>query len=136
MQLNLHNFATLANAVVWAKDSIDAAAGRARARYLTIASGQDATYSAKYADAKAYITAGYPADATNYPWVKAEAAASGLATQQAADRIKQTGDGWAISIGPHIEGTRIGGKDKLAGLTTIADVIASAYETRTTLDAI
>ena len=45
----------------------------ARARYITIAPGQDATYAAKYADAAAYAAAGYPADTSNYPWIEAEA---------------------------------------------------------------
>ena len=75
-----------------ARDSIDTAAGMARARYITIAPGQDATYAAKYADAAAYAAAGYPADTSNYPWIEAEASQTGLTPDAAAFRIKTTGD--------------------------------------------
>jgi hypothetical protein len=139
MRLDIHNFATLADAVVWAKDLIDIAAGAARARYLTVTPGQDATYSAKYADAKAFVLAGYPdAQIANYPWVKAEAAGTGKTNTQAADSIKGTGDAWNIQIGPAIESLRIGGKQDLTApaITTIPQVVASCRATTDKLGAI
>ena len=137
MQLNISPFKTVTEALAWAKSEIDEAAGAARSRYLTVTPGQDATYSAKYADAKAFVLAGYPEEQiNNYPWVKAEAVAIESTTKQAADGIKYVGDAWNMQLGPAIEGTRIGGKDDLKTLTTIAAVVFSARQTIATLDKI
>ena len=107
-----------------ARDSIDTAAGMARARYITIAPGQDATYAAKYADAAAYAAAGYPADTSNYPWIEAEASQTGLTPDAAAFRIKTTGDFWGRVKGPQIEAARIAGKDALQGMETVEQIDA------------
>ncbi len=123
MQLNIAKFADVAACRAWAADEIDNAAGRARSRYLTTVPGQEATYTAKYAQAQAYIAAGYPADTAGYSWVAQESLRTGLTPTQAADRIKATGDAWANIIGPAIEGLRIGGKDALAALLTTPDVL-------------
>lgn len=134
MQLDLHNFATIADTLAWAKEEIDKAAGAARSRYLTIVPGQDATYSAKYADAKAFILAAYPdAQIANYPWVKAEAAATGKTNAQAADSIKLTGDMWNVNLGPSIENLRIGGKQDLTA-TTVTTIPQVVLLCRTTVD--
>lgn len=135
MQLDLAKFADVAACRLWAAGEIDAAAGRARSRYLTTVPGQEATYAAKYAQAQAYIVAGYPA-ATPYPWIAQEASRTGLTPTQAADRIKATGDGWANVIGPAIEGLRIGGKDGLAALLTISDVLTHCRNVIAALDAV
>ena len=107
-----------------ARDSIDTAAGMARARYITIAPGRDATYAAKYADAAAYAAAGYPADTSNYPWIEAEASQTGLTPDAAAFRIKTTGDFWGRVKGPQIEAVRIAGKDALQGMETAEQINA------------
>ena len=119
-----------------ARRQIDEAAGRARARYITVAPGQDATYQAKYLQALSYVAAGYPAAATPYPWIASEAAATGLTVTQTADRIKALGDAWAGVIGPAIEGARIAGKDALEPLTTRAEVQSAVAAARATLGAI
>lgn len=134
MQFNLSKFADVAACRTWAADQIDAAAGRARSRYLTTVPGQEATYTAKYAQAQAYIAAGYPADTAPYPWIAQEALRTGLTHTQAADRIKATGDVWANLVGPAIEGLRIGGKDGLAALLTIPAVLAHARGVIANLD--
>ena len=136
MQFNLAKFADVAACRIWAAEQIDAAAGRARARYLTTVPGQEATYTAKYAQAQAYIAAGYPADTTAYPWIAQEAMRSVLTTSQAADRIKMTGDLWANIVGPAIEGLRIGGKDALPALSTIAAVLAHEKSVVNSLEAV
>ncbi|MCB0055520.1 MAG: hypothetical protein KDE45_00780, partial [Caldilineaceae bacterium] len=136
MQLNLSKFADVAACRAWAADQIDAAAGRARARYLTTVPGQEATYTAKYAQAQAYIAAGYPASTTPYPWIAQEALRTGLTIKQTADRIKITGDVWANVVGPAIEGLRIGGKDSLPALLTIADVLTHCRSVIAALDGI
>jgi|GEM_PF-1385869 len=108
-----------------AASRIDAAAGVARQRYITTTPGQDATYTAKYAEAKAYRDAGYPADLTGYPFIAIEAAPHAARTaQQAADRIIYLGDLWSSVIGPQIEGLRINGKDTLTALSSLEDVDA------------
>ena len=136
MQLDLAKFADAAACRRWAAEEIDAAAGRARSRYLTTVPGQEATYTAKYAQAQAYIAAAYPADTTTYPWVAQEASRTGMTPTQAADRIKITGDAWANVIGPAIEGLRIGGKDGLEARLTIADVLTHCRSVIAALEAV
>lgn len=104
--------------------AIDAAAGEARARYITTAAGQDSTYLLKAADADAYKAAGYPdAQIANYPWVLAKAKAM-VATpaaadyQAAADLIIATRDMW-VATGVQIEEARERGK---AAVTAAADI--------------
>ena len=120
----------------WAADEIDNAAGRARLRYLTSVPGQDATYTAKYQQALAYVAAGYPADMTAFPWIAQEALRTGQTAQAAANTIKSTGDAWALVIGPRIEGLRIGGKYGLIALTTIPAVLGQARAAITALAAV
>jgi len=125
MQFDLHPFASVGEARSWASNEIDAAAGAARARYITVAEGQDATYQAKYADALAFARAGYPeADAAQYPWVQREAEAIRGTLRQAADGIRAVGDPWNMVTGPRIEGLRIAGKRMLVDLGTIGAVVA------------
>jgi len=90
--------------------AIDAAAGRARARYITIAPGQEATYLEKAKDAQAFIDAVYPeVSIANYPFVQAEANALGVSGQVAADGIITTRDSW-LTLAANIEEERIAGK--------------------------
>lgn len=127
MQFDLHPFKTVDEAKSWASTEIDSAAGLTRARYITVAEGQDATYQAKYADALAFSRAGYPEEAASqYPWVQKEAEAIRGTLKQAADGIRAVGDPWNMVIGPSIEGLRIGGKRELADLDSIGAVIAHA----------
>lgn len=107
-----------------ARRQIDAAAGRARARYITVSPGQDATYIAKYDQAQRYLAAGPAVILSDYPWVEVEAQATGVSGTEAATRIKALGDAWANVIGPAIEGRRIAGKDGIMPLTTRAEVDA------------
>lgn len=119
-----------------ARADIDAAAGRARQRYITTAPGQSETYTAKYADAKAYLAAGSPSEASAYPWVAAESQATGQAPAQAAQTIKATGDAWNLTLGPAIEAARIGGKTALASLATLVELQNHVAQVVATLDAI
>lgn len=116
---------------------IDAAAGRARARYITTAPGQEATYQAKYSEALSYRAAGYPADLAGYPYVAGESEPNAPRTAtEAADRIISTGDQWANVIGPQIESTRVNGKDRLLEQETAADIAQLTEEVTAALDAI
>lgn len=125
MRFDLTPFQTIDQARAWAVESIDQAAGAARARYITVVPGQDATYSAKYADAQAFARAGYPEGQLSlYPWVQAEAEALMVAGQTAADEIMQQGDPWNQQLGPMIEKLRIAGKRPLNDLTDIRQIVA------------
>jgi len=128
MRFDIHPFADVQAARQWARAGIDAAAGDARGRFITTAAGQEAAYRAKYDDACRFIAAGYPDDVDGFPWIAAEAARSGIAPRAAADRIKQRGDAWNLVVGPAIEGHRVAGKDALASLATVADVVRTARQ--------
>lgn len=117
-------------------DVIDAAAGAARARFVTVSSAQDSTYTAKYAQAQAYIAAGSPDDASAYSWIAAEATATGKTPKETAEIIVAAGDKWANEIGPKIEGTRIAAKDKISASTTVDAALDAMREGLATLQAI
>lgn len=136
MRLEIHPFRTDAEAREWGKDQIDQSAGAARARYLTISPGQEATYTAKYADAKAYFDEGLTHDMSKHPWIKQEADRTGVTYEVAAKRIKDLGDYWHFTIGPTIEGRRMAGKDALVNITGISQIIASVRATQQKLDLI
>lgn len=128
---------TLAALRLAAEQRIDAAAGQARLRYLTDAPGQDATYTTKYAEALAYIAAGYPADLSGYPYIAAEATPnSPLTPTQAATRIAVLGGYWRDVKGPQIEGARICGKDALAACGSAAEIDTHANSVITAMEAL
>ncbi len=64
---------------------IDDAAGEARAKYITVAAGQESTYWMKAQDSAAYKAAGYSGPVPLM--VAAEAAATGTTPQASADAI-------------------------------------------------
>lgn len=121
---------TLAEAQAGALTAIDAAAGAARARYITTADGQAATYLLKAADADRYKAAGYPAaQIAGYPWVLAKARAMVTAPaaadyQAAADLIIATRDAW-VSKGAAIEEARERGKAAVSAAVDVAGVAAA-----------
>lgn len=99
-----------------ARRRIDAAAGQACMRFVTVAPAQDARYTAKYASAQAFIAAGYPTDASAYPWISRQATHTGQTAAQVADEIIAVGDPWHDLVGPEIEAVRIAGKRAIAAL--------------------
>lgn len=116
---------------------IDAAAGRARQRYITTSPGQDATYTVKYAEALEYIAAGYPSDLSAYPFVAGESQPyTWMTPTQAATRIATLGGYWREVIGPAIEAARINGKDAMDFLTDPAAIDAHVAAVVANLDAI
>lgn len=104
-----------------AGENIDAEAGRVRLKYITDAPGQQATYMSKLENAKAYVAAGYPNDASAFLWINAEAIAVGITTQEAADYIISTAAQWE-QIGATIEGARQAAKQALKTATTPGQV--------------
>lgn len=121
---------TLAEAQAAALAAIDAAAGTVRARYITTADGQAATYMLKTADADRYKAAGYPAaQIAGYPWVLAKARAMVAAPaaadyQAAADLIIATRDAWVVK-GAAIEEARERGKAAVSSAVDVAGVAAA-----------
>ena len=107
--------------------AIDAAAGSARALYITTANGQESTYLLKAADADRYKAAGYPfAQIASYPWVLAKARSTVAAPaaadyQAAADLIIATRDAWVVK-GAAIEEARERGKAAVAAAVDVAGV--------------
>lgn len=121
--------------------NIDGAAGSARARYITVAPGQEATYLLKEQQARAYAGIGYLlAEVANYPYVQAEAMAINGTTptaaqyQAAANGIIAQADAWLVK-GAQIERERIGGKRAVSVATTDAERQAAADAAITALTA-
>ena len=118
---------TLTEAQSGALTSIDTAAGAARARYITTANGQDATYMSKAADADRYKADGYPAaQIASYPWVRAKArsmvaAPAAADYQAAADLIIATRDAWVLK-GAAIDEARERGKAAVSSAVDVAGV--------------
>jgi hypothetical protein len=113
-----------------ALSAIDASAGAARARYITVAPGQEAVYVAKESQARAFKAAGYPAGVAGYPMVLAEAQAingdtpTAAQIQAAADGVIAQADAW-IGIAAQIERARIGGKRAVTAALDVAAVSAA-----------
>ncbi|RME58088.1 hypothetical protein D6779_07220, partial [Candidatus Parcubacteria bacterium] len=80
VQQIIDSFDPLPHARAEAEKMIDEAAGQARARYITVAPGQEATYVEKARQAEAFKAAGYPTpvDVNLYPLIDAEVQATGL----------------------------------------------------------
>ncbi|MHB1053463.1 MAG: hypothetical protein ACYCZT_10400 [Thiobacillus sp.] len=119
---------TLDQAQAAAKTAIDAEAGAARARYITVVIGQEATYMLKEAQARAHKSAGYPsATVADYPMVEAEAKAlhgaapTAAQIQSAADGIIAQADAW-IAKAAQIERARIAGKRAVGAAVDVAGV--------------
>jgi hypothetical protein len=136
MRLEAHNFSSLAAAVVWGKEQIDASAGKARARYLTVAPGQEATYSAKYADAKSFLGWDGTPPPELHPWVTQEATRTGSTPEATATLIKNLGDYWNFVIGPNIESVRLEAKNRLDSLASISLVVSATRQAQKALDLI
>jgi len=105
---------------------IDWLAGKTRLNYITQSPGQEATYLSKYADAQAYATAGYPTDATPYPWINAEAAATHQTPATVAQQIIAAATLWT-SVGSQIEAARQAAKRTIKTAQT-QDAMQTAYQ--------
>lgn len=104
--------------------AIDAAASKARGRYLTAGIGQDSTYLAKASEAEAFLQAGSPADASAYYLLRPEAEARGITVAALAVEVISARDAWHQVAG-EIEGVRIGGKALVANAGTADEVQAA-----------
>lgn len=108
-------------------DRIDIAAGKARARYITVAPGQEVTYMLKGQQAEAFKAAGY--QGTVPAMVEAEANAVGCTAQEATDDILSQQAAWVVKCA-QIEQTRRSWK---LTVSTSADPLADTIEAETEL---
>jgi hypothetical protein len=98
--------------------AIDAAAGAARKRYITDVPGQQAVYLVKLQEAEAYLIAhAANAEAPVPPYIAAEATALGQSAIAVATNVAALASFWNGTVGPSIEGARLGGKAAVAGAT-------------------
>lgn len=126
----------IAAAAAWqAKQGIDGAASRARARHATVIDGQGSMYLIKADEAQRYLAAGAPDNAADYALLQAESAALGITPQEQAARVLAARDTWLL-VAARIEAARISGKAALEGLQEFDAVIAGRDATVEALDAI
>lgn len=120
---------------------IDNKAGEIRCKYITNAAGQDATYIAKAEQAKEYITAGYPADLTEYGYIVAEIARLELDQaiptdrELAANTIISIRNTW-MSIDASIEKARLFGKTDVGKRLVESTILAAKNSALAALDLI
>lgn len=124
---------TLAEVKSRALATIDATAGAARARYITVAAGQEATYLMKGQHARDYAAAGY--SGTVPLLIAAEQAAAGDANAQAAaDRIIAEESAW-VAKAAQIEQERRTRKIAVAAAPDVPSVDAITAAAKAALDA-
>ncbi len=112
---------TVEDAQKLAYNNIDQAAGKIRLNYITSAPGQTEIYLEKTEEAIDYTVAGYPEDASMYPFVIAEANASGISCQDAAKLIIQKKSQWIIKAAA-IEEVRRKGKLTIGSLSSVDEI--------------
>lgn len=100
---------------------INREAGATRALYVTVATGQEGTYTAKEREARAYATDPAP-DPARYPYLSAEATFTNSPIAAIAALILATADAWT-AVNAEIEGRRRGA---LEAVKVAADVTAVA----------
>ena len=91
-------------------DAVNAAAGRARAKYLTVCEGQAETYLLKADELRAYDAAvdmNEEIVPAHYPILSAEAAATGATLDATAALVRATRAAW-VQLAAAIEGQRRG----------------------------
>lgn len=115
--------AALAEAQAKGQAQVDAAAGRARLRYITDVPGQQATYQRKEQQAREWTEAGYPEPAPSF--IAAEAEALGTTPQAIAVQVITLADFWAYVKGPEIEAARIKHKAAVRATATLEAVQAA-----------
>jgi hypothetical protein len=110
-----------------AKHEIDVAAGEVRSKYITHTPGQSEVYAEKASEAIDFVTAGYPTDLSNYPFIQADVDAYGKTAHQAADDILAMRSLW-VAKGAQVERLRLMGKNTIDAIT-ITTTLADALDT-------
>lgn len=114
-------------------NQIDAAAGQARAKYVTVTSMQSAVYEMKYDEAARYQAATSP-NATDYPHLNAEATQTNMPIAIVAANVISTRNAW-VQVSAMIEGYRLGGKQAVTAATDAAGVQIALTTALDNLDA-
>jgi hypothetical protein len=96
VQLIIDNYSQLPEAQKESINLVNTKAGETRTKYVTNIPFQEAAYQAKEADVRRYKANGYPSDLTLYPFVAAEADATGLSATQAANDVIIQADQWLM----------------------------------------
>jgi len=135
VQAIIDAFDPLPHAQREASERVDEAAGKARARYITWQPGQEAVYQLKREQAQAYKAAGYPADASPWPLIDAEAQARGISEQQVADEILAIADAW-MQKAAQIEAIRMKAKADIKAATDWQSCLAIAEQAERDLEAV
>lgn len=112
--------------------AIDAKAGAVRARYITIAPGQEATYILKGSQARRFVDSGCAGSPPSL--VQAEASATGQTPTQAAMRIINEEDQWT-ELAAAIELARRRGKIGVTVASGEAEAEAAYVQTLAILKA-
>jgi hypothetical protein len=126
--------ATLPEAITYAEKAIDKGASAARSRFISSGVGQDAVYVVKGEQAQVYADAGFAGPVPSY--IAAEAAATGVTEEVAAQTILALRDAWNNTVGPAIEALRIGGKKQARDATTVVAVDSAMRAALVALEAI
>lgn len=133
---------SLAFLIMTARREIDAAAGDARSRFITVAYGQDGVYAAKLEQASAYLAdVAADAEAPVPPYVQSSVLAAGdrgltvTATQAAQDIVDAAADFHQVK-GPAIERLRQAAKLAAADAQDAQALDEIVYEVRAALAAI
>lgn len=86
-----------------AAERINREAGEQRARHITVTTGQEGTYTAKQAEVERYAAGGV----APFPYLEAEAAATGATVADIAGLVLATAKAWT-ALNARIEGARRG----------------------------
>lgn len=124
----------LADVKLHCLERIDAAAGRARARYITISPGQEATYLRKVQQAESWQAAGFVGSAPSF--VQAEIDATGQTGQQAVAAILAQQAAWDVKGGQIESARRTAKVAVVAWVGSVPDLIAATDGFCTTLDSL
>lgn len=102
---------------------VDRRAEAARAAHGLLLAGQQQTYAAKSAEARALLAGG---DAADCPFLEREAAARGVELLALAAAVVAKADEWA-ALAAEIEALRSGAKQAITNATTIETIISAAH---------
>lgn len=100
-------------------DDLDRAAGEARERFITKASGQESVYAIKLDQAREFAKAGYTGKAPSM--IEAEAIARESTEREAADFILSTAAQW-IAVASQIEQVKQTGKNRIKASGTRREI--------------
>jgi hypothetical protein len=101
---------------------VNVAAGDFRKRYITDIPGQQDTYIAKEAEARAWTSG---ADTSQFPYLACEAAATNMTVDAVAALVLATAEAWR-ALDPKIEGRRRGATVAIDAATNIAEIVQAA----------